>query len=72
MKLWILRRPDGPPHYDVADGFVVRAESEYDARMFAAAKCGDEGPNVWVKKASCQELPLDGESGILLKDFNAG
>ena len=31
------------PWYDKAFGFVVRSETEEDARALAAKECGDEG-----------------------------
>ncbi len=50
MKLWILTpvkgldKKDNPwePWYDKAFGFVVRAETEEEAREFAHSNAGDE------------------------------
>ena len=50
MKLWILRPVDSlvdgdnpwDPWFDKAFGFVVRANSEQDARMFTHKDAGDE------------------------------
>jgi hypothetical protein len=75
MKLWLLLQLDEGserPCYDCALGFVVRAETEEEARAHAAADCGDEGPEAWTKKAHCAPLTAKGESGVILRDFNAG
>lgn len=75
MRLWIILRPDEePPAYDVANGFVVRAESESAAREIASKNSGDEGRSVWLdpEKTTCVELMADGEPGCILVDFNAG
>jgi len=50
MKLWLLRPVDGlkkndnpwKPWYDKAFGFVVRADTEEEARALAHADAGDE------------------------------
>lgn len=78
MKLWILRPIDpngGPwfPWYDKAFGFVVRAESEKEARELVAFDAGDESWEAWVdsKYSSCVELTPIGEREIIIKDFAA-
>lgn len=86
MKLWTLQPialedKSGPwwfP-YDVALGFIVRAETEQDARQLAASDCGDEGSDAWLDQAlsSCIELadlPLttDGPAEVIMRYFNAG
>jgi hypothetical protein len=65
MKLYLLKRTGKGPggEYDVADGFIVRAEDEQTAREIAAAPIGpilggetefpirawgDEGPETWL------------------------
>ena len=72
MKLWILTRinPDG---YDVYNGHVIRAKTEYDARQMANQKAADEG-RIWHSSAlaTCTELAANGPEGIQLSDFNAG
>ena len=90
MKLWLLRpnknlaKDDNPwePWYDKAFGFVVRAETEEEARKMANEKGGDEigpaqidvyrtGGDPWLdpKYSSCAELTPEGKSEIIIKDF---
>jgi len=80
MKLWLLRRTSTSARhdYDEADGFVVRARSEAEAREFAASKCGSEGRKSWLGRedgrhaTSCVELQADGRAEVVLRDFCAG
>lgn len=93
MKLWILRPVEdlpkgyGPwePWYDKAFGFVVRAETEEEARKFAHECAGDENrgtflggktadtnsPWLKAKYSTCVELRTEGEAGVVLQDFHA-
>lgn len=92
MKLWILRPMEGlkgksnpwEPWYDKAFGFVVRAETEDEARKLANADGGNEtgpkrndvyptGGDPWLDPAlsTCTELMPDGEAGVVMKDFAA-
>lgn len=85
MKLWLLRPIDGDalwePWYDKAFGFVVRAETEADARALALTESGEEtfallsaDPDrpAWTSAHStCVELLPDGEPGIVLRDLKA-
>ena len=93
MKLWLLNaRKDLPygdnpwePWYDKAFGFVVRAETEEQARQIAHENAGDENrgafmrtniadmPQPWLdsKYSQCSELLKDGEAGMVLQDFHA-
>jgi hypothetical protein len=79
MKLWLLEmrenlpRDDNPwnGHYYVADGFVVRAIDELQARSMAQQFHGDEatlGRPVWTEEryTTCVELTTDGEASVLL------
>ena len=59
MKLWLLRPiniyGDSPwnPWHDKAFGFVVRADTEQEARKLANEESGDENynePDVWFKQ----------------------
>ena len=85
MKLWLLRPAKGnklwEPWYDKAFGFVIRAETEEDAREIAQSDNGEE-INFWVNNkyyelpawtsaehSTCEELLADGEEGIIIKDF---
>lgn len=87
MKLWLLRPvendPLWDPWYDKAFGFVVRAETEAEARALAHEDAGDEnrgefmheklGPKgrAWLdaEHSTCVELPADGEPGVVIRDF---
>lgn len=77
MKLWILRPvSDKPDWWDCAQGFVIRAESESQARQMIVDgdKFGDEGHKFWLdsKQSSCVELIADGDPQIILRDFAYG
>jgi hypothetical protein len=81
MKLWILRPREGlsegdnhwDPWYDKAFGFVVRAETEIDARQIAQNKTWSESNTVsaWndSKYSTCKELTSDGQAGMIIHDI---
>lgn len=77
MKLWLLRPRDDlgenpwDPWYDNAFGFVVRADTEGEAREAVVEKAGDEGAAAWRNSelSSCEELTADGSPGIVIRDF---
>lgn len=93
MTLWILRPVEDLPHgdnpwdpwYDKAFGFVVRAESERQARMIADEQACDENrgefmesriaatKNPWLdpKYSTCVPLDADGEAGVVLSDIRS-
>jgi hypothetical protein len=88
MKLWLLRplddlpEDDNPwePWYDKAFGFVVRAETEDEARVISATEGGDENRarrsptgSPWLDPclSSCIELAPGGEAGVVIMDFCA-
>lgn len=85
MKLWLLKAREQTnawkPWYDKAFGFVVRAETEDQARAFAQKEGGDEvrdyraGKEVpaWTDPnlSTCEELIAAGEPGVVLRDFAA-
>lgn len=83
MKLWILEKvdelpPDDDPWYDFYDkvlGFVVRAETEEEARRFADKNAEDENfkRTPWLDKrySTCNELLSQGPAGVIMKDFYA-
>lgn len=88
MKLWILRpihnddpRAESPwrPWYDRAFGFIVRAETETEARMLpdASEETGDECNrsfgNPWLDPVltTCVELNAGGVAGIVMVDFRS-
>lgn len=88
MKLWILRPveeldDDNPwdPIYDKTFGFVIRAETEDQARSIAHSNGRDENantvlddPDSSVKKpwkdpeySTCVELLVNGDVGVVLQ-----
>jgi hypothetical protein len=91
MKLWLLRPvnklPDNDdpwePWFDKAFGFVVRAETEADARDMAHADAGDENRSTFLgrqtantrepwkdaKYSTCVELLPDGLAEVVIQDF---
>ena len=91
MKLWILRPVDGlaktdnpwEPWYDKAFGFVVRAETEAEARDLADADAGDENRGEFMGRSTantkapwkdaaystCVELLPEGAAEVVMKDF---
>lgn len=76
MRLWELRPIDkdsGPwePWYDKAFGFVVRADTEAQARLLASAQAGDEKAAAWLDASlsRCEELTDDGEASVVMQDF---
>lgn len=91
MKLWLLRPVDGlaendnpwEPWYDKAFGFVVRAETEAEARDMAHAGAGDENRGQFMnaktantqepwkdaKYSTCVELLPDGPAEVVMQDF---
>ena len=84
MKLWLLKaRKDLPsgdnpwfPWYDKNFGFVVRAETEEQARQIAHESAGDENygqlqPWLNSKYSECAELLQDGAAEMVLEDFHA-
>lgn len=83
-KLFILKPDvkegfkDPFPNYDVTLGFIIRATSEEEARRFASQNQGDEGWGEWQSPwldenlTSCEELLAEGESGVIMRDFNNG
>ena len=74
MKLWLLERDAGLIGYDEYDSFVVRAETESQARGFARKRGADEGGDTWLDHnlVSCVPLQQGGDIGIILGSFNAG
>lgn len=88
MKLWLLRPVEGlpdsgnpwEPWYDKAFGFVVRAQTESEAREIAHQNSGDEkreanGPSEepWRQPqfSTCVELTHDGPEGVVICDFHS-
>jgi hypothetical protein len=74
-KLWIVEREGKQePIYDAAHGFIIRAETEEDARIIASENHGDEGPDCWldVTRSDVRELLADGVPGVVMTDFCNG
>lgn len=91
MKLWVLRPVAGlekdndpwEPWYKKAFGFVVRAETEEEARSMADADGGAEnysgigtskeyeivGPWLDSRYSTCEELTTEGEAEVVMRDF---
>jgi hypothetical protein len=78
MKLWLIKLlPTTWSGYDCAEGFVVAADSEEEARALAATRKGDEGAFCW-ESPSYSEATLIAPSSIytsaqiVLRDYLAG
>ena len=81
MKLWLLRCKDDlkddpwSPWFDKAFGFVIRAETEAQARGIAQAKSGEESRNgqPWMNPecSTCAELTPNGPAEVVIRDFRA-
>ena len=68
MTLWLLERI-GHISYEEYEGFVVRADSETQARQIAAMQdLQFEHPAY----AECTEIKPEGFPGIILTAFNSG
>ncbi len=75
MRLFKLEMIDEDDRdYDCAHGFVVRASSEAHAREIASGEAGNEKAEFWKDpdKSRCEVLRVDGDPGIILRDFHAG
>ena len=72
MDLWNLKNLDSG--LDIVAEFVVRAESEDDARRFASEQAGDEGPGQWLDPAlsSCEKVVKKGKAGVVVRAFVPG
>lgn len=81
MKLWLLRAredidietsPWNSP-YNKNFGFVIRAQTEEDARAVANGGAYDENAfgEVWLDSefTNCDELLVDGLAGAIISDF---
>lgn len=91
MKLWLLEARKGLPDgdnpwerwYSTITSFVIRAETEMDARRLATENGRDEveeftivgyiATAAWsdAKYSTCVELVADGDEGVILSDYNA-
>lgn len=77
-RLYLLTRKDNEPgSYDEAYGFVVVAESPFEARKLAAGDHGDEGEDLWLsadrsRLTRLADKAIDKKSHIVLRDFLSG
>lgn len=75
MKLWHIHRTDSGG-YDTYDSFVVRAETEHDAREILIAEHAQDGyGDSWTRNHAdvvVKELTTDGPAAIIIGSFNAG
>ena len=74
--VFIFKENDNPwkPWYDKSFGFIVRAETEAEARKYADENAGNENSGTktpWLdeKYSTCVELNSNGEAGMIMKDF---
>ena len=78
LRIYHLSRIPNGLMYDVADGFVVQANSEEEARQLCAPHAGDEKDRTWLEpgRSICAVLgmtmPYVHTPKIILRDFNAG
>ena len=77
MKLWLLSVGDDEViawSWDMNYGFVIRAETEGEARTMAETQRSAEQKGVWLSSeyTVCEELVADGLPGVILADFHAG
>ena len=88
LKLWLLRPvedlPDSDdpwePWFDKVFGFVVRAETESEARVLAQAEAGaekmdencDDTRTPWLEArySTCDELTADGPAEVIIEDMH--
>ena len=78
MNLYLITMEHWPRDYrwDCYDGHVIAADSEFEARSFAARNHGDEGAASWMTANS--KIVLIGTAapevmaGLVLSSFNAG
>ncbi len=73
-KLYILKRLEDEPRYDVNNAVVVRAQSPEQARQYAAEFASDEKADTWLNEArsSCLVLEPDGELGVIAVEGRDG
>ena len=78
LRIYHLTRIPTGLMYDVANGFVVQANCEEEARQLCASKAGDEKDRTWLNPewsicAVIGTTPLHVHTPkIILRDFNAG
>ena len=83
MNLWLLRPVGGltennnpwDPWHNKAFGFIVRANTEDEARSLAHDEAGDENQgltNPWMsaKYSTCVNLTAEGTKEVVMCDFS--
>jgi hypothetical protein len=72
VKLWLVSTEFYS--YDDYDAFVIRAETEHDARAIANTTGDSHHSGFWSneKKVTVTEITVEGEAEIILSSFNAG
>ena len=92
MTLYLLRPNENlqgcdpwEPWYDKNFGFVIRADSEQEARQLASKEGGDENTEDYTggkrkcvyspwsdpQASTCEELLAEGETTLIITDFRA-
>ena len=78
LRIYHLQRIPTGPIYDVANGFVVQANSEEEARQLCAPQAGDEKDRTWLDpgRSICAVLGTTllhvHSPKVILRDYNAG
>ena len=71
MKLFLLKLNKDRHNYETALAFVIRAENEEQARLFAVSE--DGGADWFYPHATtCEELTPEGEMGVIICDYWEG
>lgn len=73
MNTYVLKRNEDKVGWDEAAGFVVNADTENQARLYASEQAGDEGPDVWLDPglSACTMLSNTPARGVVLRDYRA-
>lgn len=69
MPLYLIQR--SCCRYDEYDAFVIRADTTDDCKAIALARDTD-GERMHWRNANVTEIPVEGETEIILGSFNAG
>lgn len=77
MKLWRVSRPKGETGWDETQAIVCRARDAYAAEYLFWKEVEGEGPGTDAGRRETYhpvvtEIPLEGESEIILVDFIRG
>lgn len=77
MNLYHLVRVDGYTPYDDFESFVIRADSETQARQLAFDKAIDDQwaeEGIWLDAVvtTCKAINTNGESEIILASYKRG